>query len=388
MKANPHNWRGAPKLDGIEVISYKNKDAAALALKSGEIDLVGKLTNAQYESFANTKGVTRVEGGAARYLGLSMNAGSTTVDGTPMGDGAAALHDVVVRTAIRQALDTQQLVDKVLGGHGATGPEILGPATKPYYSDYKDIATSYSPDASNKALDEAGYKKGADGYRVDKDGKAINLRLTFDGSSVQDAQTASFIEPWLKAIGIKVTLKPESIDQRDQEWHSGKYDLNINGWGNPIDPDYMLYLNTCAARAPGPDGIGNGSADNWCDPQFDKLYKEQHVELDQTKRTQLVQDALAIHYKAAVLAVLYYPVPLEAYRSDKVANLMSNVIQGDFLNYQQFYEVSLVGQGATSGSGGGLSWPWIAGLVVLIVIVGGGGTLLVMRRRKTATDRE
>ena len=86
--------------------------------------------------------------------------------------------------------------------------------------------------------------------------------------------------------------------------------------------------------------------------------------------------------------MLYYPVPLEAYRSDKVANLMSNVIQGDFLNYQQFYEVSLVGQGATSGSGGGLSWPWIAGLVVLIVIVGGGGTLLVMRRRKTATDRE
>ena len=225
MKANPLNWRGAPKLDGIEVISYKNKDAAVLALKSGEIDLVGRLTSAQYESFANSKGIKRVEGGAARYTGLSMNAGSATVNGTPMGDGVSVLHDLVVRTAIRQSLDPQQLVDKVLGGHGKIGPEILGPATKPYYSDYKDIADSYSPNASNKALDDAGYKKGADGYRLDKDGKAINLRLAFDGASVENAQTASFIEPWLKAIGIGVTLMPQSIDQRDQAWHAGNYEL-------------------------------------------------------------------------------------------------------------------------------------------------------------------
>jgi peptide/nickel transport system substrate-binding protein len=388
MKANPHNWRGAPHLDGIEVINYKNKDAAVLALKAGEIDLVGKLTNAQYESFANAEGIKRVEGAPTRYLGLSINPGSTTSSGAPMGDGNEALKDVVVRRAIRQALDTQQLVEKVMGGHGGTGPEILSNGTKPYFSEYKDIAQPYSPDAANKALDDAGYKKGPDGYRLDKSGKVIDLRLEYDGSASDRTQSVTFIQPWLKAIGIKATPKPVSSDQGDQDHHTGNYDLYITGWGNPIDPDFLLFINTCGARAPQADGTGNGSADNWCDPAFDKLYKAQHVELDQDKRTKLVQDALSIHYKAAVLAVLYYPVPLEAYNSNRVTGLTQSAVQGDFLNYQQFYKVKLVGQQDAADSQGGLAWPWIVGIVVLLIVVIGGAVILVVRRRSTATDRE
>ena len=389
MRANPYNWRGAPKLDGIEVISYKNKDAEVLALKSGEIDWSNRLTASQFDTLTGAENIEPVETGGGRYLGLSMNVGSTTLDGTPMGNGAAVLQDVVVRKAIRQALDTQQLVDKVLGGHGWTGPEILGPPTKPYYSDYKDIADPYSPDAANEALDSAGYTKGADGYRVDKDGKPINLRLTFDGSGAAEPQIASFIEPWLKEIGIKVTLMPQSIDQRDQERHSGNYDLTLNGWGNPIDPDYMLYINTCGSRAPAADGAGNGSADNWCDPEFDELYKKQHVELDQDKRTKLVQEALSLHYKAAVVAVLYYPAALQAYRTDRIAHVTK--IQNDFTAYQDFHDLTLVGQeeGASSSSPSeeGMSWPWIVAIAAL-VIVAGGVTVIVIRRRQTATDRE
>ena len=389
MKANPLNWRGAPHLEGIEVINYKNKDAAVLALKAGEIDLVGKLTSTQYESFANAGGIKRVEGSPTRYLGLSINPGSTTVDGTPMGDGSEALKDVVVRRAIRQALDTQQLVEKVMGGHGGTGPEILANGTKPYFSEYTGVAQSYSPDAANKALDDAGYKKGPDGYRLDKSGKVIDLRLEFDGSVSDRSQSVTFIQPWLKAIGIKVTPMPVSVDQGDQDQHAGNYDLYITGWGNPIDPDFLLFINTCAARAPEAVGTGNGSADNWCDPEFDKLYKAQHVELDQDKRTKLVQDALTIHYKAAVLAVLYYPVPLEAYNSKRVTGLTESAVQGDFLNYQQFYNMKIVGQkDAATSEDGGLVWPWVAGIIVLVVIVAGVAVLAVVRRRKTATDRE
>ena len=61
-------------------------------------------------------------------------------------------------------------------------------------------------------LDQAGYKKGSDGIRIDaKTGKALSFRLGIHSDSVTDAQIANYLVGWLKDVGIKLTIQPMSM---------------------------------------------------------------------------------------------------------------------------------------------------------------------------------
>ena len=66
---------------------------------------------------------------------------------------------------------------------------------------------------ANQKLDAAGYVKNADGNRLDKQGKPINLRLVYpsDSNGSSDyAKDAQFIKDWFGQLGIKVTVQKSS----------------------------------------------------------------------------------------------------------------------------------------------------------------------------------
>lgn len=382
MKANANYWRGKPKLDALVFVNYKNTDAAVLALRSGEIDMVSGMNAAQYKALGSVKGITRVQVPSQHYWDLSINPGATALDDKPIGTGAPALQDPVFRNAIRQALDTKKLVDKVLGGYGSTGPEIMAPGSKTYYWDDKSVVQPYSPEEANRKLDAAGYTKSADGYRVDKTGKTIDLKLAFNASDTPNTTTASFIQPWLKEIGIKVTLNPTNWDEMSADALKGTYDMYINGWGIQADPDFMLFINTCATRPTDASGANNATSDNWCDPEFDALYKKQHAETDQAKRVELVHKALAVHYKAAVANILYYDDSLEAYRSSRITGLTP--MSGDVNNYWALGNAKVIG--GNSDGGGGLGW--VFGIIGAVAVAGVIVWVVVARRRRGSDTRE
>jgi peptide/nickel transport system substrate-binding protein len=382
MTANPHYWRGKPKLDAVVFVNYKNTDAAVLALRSGEIDMVSGMNASQYKALGSVKGITRVQVPSQHYWGLSVNPGATTLDNKPIGTGAVALQDPVFRNAIRQALDTKKLVDKVLNGYGSTGAEIMPPGTKTYFWDDKSVVQPYSPEEANKKLDAAGYTKGPDGYRVDKTGKTIDLKLAFNASDTPNTTTASFIQPWLKEIGVKVTLNPTNWDEMSADALKGTYDMYVNGWGVQADPDFMLFINTCATRPSDASGANNATSDNWCDPEFDALYKKQHAETDQAKRVELVNQALTVHYKAAVADILYYDDSLEAYRSSRISGLTP--MSGDVDNYWAYGNAKVI----SVSSDGGSALGWVFGIIGVVVVAGVIVWIVVARRRKGSDTRE
>ena len=61
---------------------------------------------------------------------------------------------------------------------------------------------------------------------------------------------------------------------------------------------------------------------NWCSEEYDKLYEQQHVELDAAKRHDEVQKMLEIMYDEAPYAVLYKYDDLQAIRSDRWENFV------------------------------------------------------------------
>ncbi len=393
LKANPHFWRGRPKLDGVTYVNFKNTDAAVQALKSGDIDVIGDLggglTVPQFNALKAQKNITLNSAKGTRFVGLGVNPGATTRDGTPMGDGNPVLKDPVVRRAIRQAINIPALMKTMLQGHGTLATSFV-PAvytTWHWHPDKSQLAT-YDPDAANAALDEAGYERGPNGIRLDRDGKPIVLRLLGDNSSSDDKQMADYIIPWLKKIGIKVKLEMSDGDAIAADLSKANYDLYFTGWGMESDPDFQLGINTCSALPVKPNGEGGTSMDFWCNKKFDQLYAKQHSALDPKKRQQIVQQMQALHYHAAPSIDFWYADMLEAYRSDRFTHLTKQPEDGGSISGQTFYwamyDATPVDQSSdqSGGPGAGL---W-AGIGVVVVVALGG--LAALRRRRSAEDTE
>ncbi|HKS44947.1 MAG TPA: peptide ABC transporter substrate-binding protein [Amycolatopsis sp.] len=390
LKANPDYWRGRPKIDELQFISYTNADAAVNALRNGEVDVVNRLTATQFDSLRGQSGITTNKAIGRRYRELLINPGARNADRRPIGDGNAALEDVNLRRAIARALDPRTLIDKVLGGYGQLGGGIV-PASFPVYHWEPTASQRYGYDvaAANAQLDQAGYPRGADGVRTDKNGKPLNLRLLGKSSEDFSQRAADYVVSWLGAVGIKVTKQLVSDNELDERTSNGTYDLAFSGWGTSPDPDYVLAKQTCAALPA--VGGSSSSASMFCDPEFDRLYQQESTELDPARRAELVKQAQARYYDQVPSVVLDYDNPLEAYRSDRFAEFPKQPAgTGTIMEqsgYWSMYGATPVSQ-ASGGSGGGLSaGAWIAigaGALVVVVIAG----TAFGRRRKSAEDTE
>lgn len=397
LVANPNFWRGAPKLSGLTWVYYKNGDAAVQALKTGEVDIVSGLTAAQFDSLKSAPGITTVTGAGRRYSSIAINPGTIDAEGKPMGDGNPALKDPVLRKAIMMAIDRQTLFDRVLHGLGKLGETEMPTVYPQYYGFAPGVkAFPFDPAAANKALDDAGYAKGPDGIRLDKEGKPLKLRLMGRNTEPSHQLIADFLKPWLKEIGIEITVSMVTPQQVNDDSTLGKYDLYFTGWGIGPDPDFQLSINQCNSR-PNADGSGNTSENNWCDPEFDKLYQAQHTEQDPAKRGEIVKQAFSMIHESAVNMVLWYADSLEAYRSDKFGGFIRQPEgQGPITGQNSYWGLYSAapataegGQNGTPGATGGGVPGWAIGVgIAVLVVIAGGAVLLVLRGRRTADDRE
>lgn len=390
LVANKKFWRGAPKIDGITYVYYKNGDAEVQALRTGEVDIVSGLQPAQYQSLKGVKNITVNAGAGRRHTALAINPGAKDATGAPLGNGNPALQDQTLRTAIVMAIDKKTLLTKVGQDLGTLG-ETEVPAVYPtYFGIDKSDVIPFDPAKANELLDKAGYTKGADGIRADKTGKPLDLRLLGRSSNPQHTQMAAYIIPWLKDIGIKATYTSESDNQVNDDSTLGKYDMYFTGWGVDPDPDSQLVLNLCSSM-PNADGSGATSENNWCDPAFDKLYQEQHTELDPAKRADLVKQAMAVLYMSAANTVIWYSDYLEAYRSDHFTGFTLQPTKDGVITAQNgywgLYGATPVGSSTSSDDGPNVGL--IVGIVIGVLVIAGIVVLLVVRRRRTtADDRE
>lgn len=388
MKANPNYRLGKAKVDGLIWVPYKNSDAAVQALKTGEVDVVGRLTATQFEALKDQPGITTNSGKSSRYVGIALNIGTRAKDGTLMGDGNPALQDLNLRKAILMGMDNKTLLDKVLKGQGVESTGEIPASYSLYNWKNADLPLKFNPDAANKLLDESGYVKGADGVRLDKTGKPLTLRLLGRNTDGTHQQIIDFVTKWLKNIGITVTPEMKSNVQVNDDSILGNVDMYFTGWNIGPDPDYQLSINQCSAL-PNADGTGGTSENGLCIPELDALIKAQHTELDQTKRSELVQKAQEMMYNTAAVNVLYYPNSLEAYRSDKFEPFATQPKVGGVITEQNgawgYYSATPVGS-AGSANDGGFPWVWVV-VPVVIVILALIVFLFLRRRSSTADDR-
>jgi ABC-type transport system substrate-binding protein len=403
MERNPE-WTGPePAMDEVIYRIFKSEDAEAEALKAGEIDF-GYFDSANvYNSLKNQPNVATHDGTIPSFDEIGLNTGSAFEEPQgafePHGDGHPALQDPDVRVAMRMAINSQELVDKVLLGYGSAGTTIIPPVSVAgaRYEPTEQELIPWDIEGANALLDEAGYEDtDNDGVReMPNGGDPLSFRYYVQTNDQNTTKAAPFVKEWLSQIGIEANVEAMSSGKLGDEINAGTYDLFHWGWIPDPDPDSALSWFTCDERPP--DGSAYGNNDSYyCNPEYDEMFNEQRTTLDSTARFDIVHDMQRLYYEESPYIVLWYGPIFQAYRTDTFTGYKPQPApKGDMLagyTMAGLFNITQVGSGGTQagGPGGedssGVSvGVWIAIAAGVLIIV--GAIVLIGRRRVSDEDR-
>ena len=191
LEANPDYYGGSPAIDRVVFYCEPDKEKTWLRLIQGKTDLAYEITPKNYDLIRQYQERFEFnEFPMMRYTCLLFN----TFD--PL------FSDATVRKALSHALDRDYMVNTILNGHGKIARSPLGVGSP--YTNPELRPISYDPALALRLLEEAGWKRGKDGY-LEKDGKAFRVLHAFPQESQLREKTARYIQLALNDIGVRVS---------------------------------------------------------------------------------------------------------------------------------------------------------------------------------------
>ncbi len=162
-------------------------------------------------------------------------------------------------------------------------PGIFG-----YQPGYKNPFRQVDLAKGRELLSEAGYKNGVD------PATRLPLKLTFDtGNTTAEAllQYEFFVAGW-RQLGLDVRINATTYNQFQQRVRQGAYQIFTWGWiADFPDPENFLFLLECAnarSKSQGPNTA------NFCNEDYDKLYREMKNLPNEPKRERLIERMVTI----------------------------------------------------------------------------------------------
>ncbi|MBM3732101.1 MAG: ABC transporter substrate-binding protein [Acidimicrobiia bacterium] len=257
LERNADYWKaGRPYLDQAVMRVLPDGAARAIAVEKGEVDLapMNALPPAEIQRLSKLPQlVASQEGseGLGPIMWLEVNLREKP------------LSDVKVRQAISLAIDRAKLVDVIWYGQGkpARGPVVSG---NPTHFDKTLKPFEYSPAKANKLLDEAGYKRGADGVR-------FKLTQNFLPYGEEWVRQAEYIKQELGKVGIQV--ETQSLDMGGwlkRVYTDWAYQFTSNFTHNYSDPTIGVqraFISTNIKQ-----GATFNNSMNYRNPRVDELF--------------------------------------------------------------------------------------------------------------------
>jgi peptide/nickel transport system substrate-binding protein len=203
------------------------------------------------------------------------------------------LLNLKVKEAFDHAVDRKKIVSVTFLGAAAPANSII-PATTGTWHNPNIKTVSFNLKLANQILDKLGYKKGSGGIRVANGQKmSYNVITPTDVQSIP--RTFQILQTDFAKIGVQ--LKQQALDSTTaftkmsgpNNTYQG-FDLAMWDWTALIDPDFMLSVVTCAQ-------YGGWSDTGFCDKHYDKMYSQQQLTPNQTKRRQIVWKMQSYLYK-------------------------------------------------------------------------------------------
>jgi peptide/nickel transport system substrate-binding protein len=255
FKANPHYWRGRPKLDEIWYTPIPDENTVVTLLTTHEADLEYNGASKNYAQLAHIEGFTTTLTPFTQYGQLALNLRSPV------------LADVRVRRALWLALDVKALLRDVTHGIDVAGhtdqPSFLW-AYNPHATHY-----DYDPARARALLDAAGWHTGTDGVRV-KNGERLALTLAGVAGSANGNAVNVLVQRYWHDVGIEATPKLYTTSLFFASYgaggvvETGKFDVAFFSWFNGTDPDDSTQV-MCDQFPPNGQNVYH-----YCNPEVDR----------------------------------------------------------------------------------------------------------------------
>lgn len=257
LTKNPNYWKeGRAHFDGLELVSILDAAARLNGLMTGAVDVIDQVDPSTI-SMLESRGGNRIlsVAGNAHYV-------------FPMDARAAPFSDNHVRLALKYAIDRQELVDKILNGHGKVGNDHpIGPANRYYDASLEQKA--YDADKARFHLKAAGMD-------------SLDVTLTAANAAFSGAVDAAVLfSEKAAAAGINITVDRAPDDAYwDNVWMKKPFVASY--WGGRPTEDQAFSV-AYASGAPWNESF-------WENARFNELLVQGRSELDDAKRREIYSE--------------------------------------------------------------------------------------------------
>ena len=230
LEAVPRYWRtgGPPKIRQLLFRFLTNTTTRINLLKSGEVHLVALVPWDQVRALERVPAVRLNTVVGNGYEHVTMNQRHFP-----------AFADVRVRRALAHAVDRDLLVQTILDGRVEVVNGPIQPLSPAYEADVPRYA--YDTAAANRLLEDAGWRRGADGVRV-KDGQRFAFTLiTQSGFAIRE-NVAQSLQQAFRAVGVDMQVRLLDGTSISSVWFKGEFDAMLHWWQMGADPELTLFF--------------------------------------------------------------------------------------------------------------------------------------------------
>ena len=300
---NPDYWRkGHPYLDRVVWRFITDKSAMAAAIEAEQVH-IAPFMGVPMSDIARFAKDPRFMVGTMGYEG---NVAHTAME---MNLRRKELSDVRVRRALFHALDIDFVIKNIFLGYGKRGTGPI-PSTSPDF--YTTDVPSYPFDKAKAEglLDEAGYKRGADGNR-------FALKLVPAPWGEYTLFFAQYIQQALGDVGVKVEIQQfDAAGFLRSVYRDHAFDLTTGWHQYRNDP---AVSTTVWYRSGSPVGTPWSNQYGYLNPRMDEVIDAAAFELDRGKRRALYHEfqRLALEDLPVAMAIEH---PFVSVTNKKVQN--------------------------------------------------------------------
>lgn len=230
FRRNEDYWGERPGIAQIEIKVIPDPISRAMALQTGEIDLIYGLGQVTFDAFNALRNDQSYETAVSQPVGglvlaLNSNRGPT--------------RDLAVRRALQHLTDKDALIRGIFLG---TQPraDTLFAASLPY-CDVGLIPYQHDPALARRLLEEAGWLFRPGETVRSRDGEQLRIDLCFIGNDAAHKALAEVLQGQAAKVGIFLNLVGEEEDSFLRRQRDGAFGMIVNPtWGPPFEPHAFL----------------------------------------------------------------------------------------------------------------------------------------------------
>lgn len=282
---NPHYWDAANlHVDCLRLPQISGNDQMLAQLPEGNLDWIGSFIPEIDKTFValdpEHNGYWQPP---AETVAFQMNLKSQN----PV--LAAAFNDLQFRRAFSLAMDRTAMVQ--VAGFGYPVENLHASGLPPRFEAWRnkdaegdrDQWMIYDVEKANQLLDEAGYKKGADGLRTTPKGEPLAFTIIIPNGWTDWIDDAQIAAEGLRAAGLNASVNTPEYEQWQKMLLDGSFEVALNSRADGSTPFRGFYQSMSTAFA----GKITSAASRYTNPKLDALFNSYRKATSEEERKKL-----------------------------------------------------------------------------------------------------